>query len=409
MRPIRITGDPQAVIANQVSRLIRKFEYPFTEPFVPADQGDGGGGEMTVAVAAASASDLSKSKADIVCTGVNDDGTINGAWDLAGVTDAHVVLSEGVFNIGADVIVMPDNATLSGKGWQTRLSTTATSGTLIEMTGRNLVANLQIQRAAAAGNTLIGIELGELCQVFQVRGEQLQTFIGLPGASDCYVGACFADTCNEFITASAGFEQLLVIGNQAIGVVDLGTAFYARVIGNRFQGGSVSMLQASAGAEVVIADNQFVSSSDWDIEVSGVTDWIIANNASSLGTNGISVAGDRVSIVGNSVGGEGFLGGDGIEVVGNQNSVLGNIITMPGQDATNTFDGIRTTGNENHVQGNRVIPHADTRYGINIVSGNDNAVFANYLGDASVYGTADYVDGGTGTITTPDANGQFTF
>jgi hypothetical protein len=46
------------------------------------------------------------------------------------------------------------------------------------------------------------------------------------------------------------------------------------------------------------------------------------------------------------------------------------------------------------------------------MSGNNNAVYANYLGDSSLYTTADSIDSGTATQTTPAAGaigGQFAF
>ena len=46
------------------------------------------------------------------------------------------------------------------------------------------------------------------------------------------------------------------------------------------------------------------------------------------------------------------------------------------------------------------------------MAGSNNAVYANYLGDSSDYGTADSIDSGTATQTTPAAGaigGQFAY
>lgn len=109
--------------------------------------------------------------------------------------------------------------------------------------------------------------------------------------------------------------------------------------------------------------------------------------------------------------------GHGIEITGSEGGVVkGNQIEEPGAGGGNTFDGIIITGgSEVLVVANQIRPRLDaltTRYGINIVSGSNHAVYANFLGDSSEYGTADSADGGTATQTAPAGGaigGQFAF
>jgi hypothetical protein len=94
--------------------------------------------------------------------------------------------------------------------------------------------------------------------------------------------------------------------------------------------------------------------------------------------------------------------------------VVGNLVVEPGDTQANTYDGIITSADIGLILGNHIIPGASTstRYGINIAAGSNNAVYANMLGDSSVYGTADSVDSGTSTQTSPAAGaigGQFAF
>ncbi len=135
----------------------------------------------------------------------------------------------------------------------------------------------------------------------------------------------------------------------------------------------------------------------------------------------------------------GASGGAYIEIRGNFHSVKGNVLWYPaehgidmidcfdckvggnviigtGESASNTYDAIRLSGDSdrNFVGGNQIRPRVasgTTRYGVNVSAStcDDNVVDGNFLGDASAYGTGDFNDAGTGTITARDANGQFTY
>lgn len=74
----------------------------------------GGGGAPTVVVAASDASDLSKSKADFVCTGSGDEQTIQAAADVMS-TGGRILLTEGTYYVAADEIFIT-NIHLLGMG-----------------------------------------------------------------------------------------------------------------------------------------------------------------------------------------------------------------------------------------------------------------------------------------------------
>jgi hypothetical protein len=82
---------------------------------------------------------------------------------------------------------------------------------------------------------------------------------------------------------------------------------------------------------------------------------------------------------------------------------------------SNAYDFLQVEDSDsNQVVGGHYTPDPvdPPRYGLNIMSGNNNAVYANYLGDSSLYTTADSIDSGTATQTTPAAGaigGQFAF
>lgn len=83
--------------------------------------------------------------------------------------------------------------------------------------------------------------------------------------------------------------------------------------------------------------------------------------------------------------------------------IEGNSIkTFYDSSLDNTLDIIQVNGDRNMVTANKLVPDAiggDPRYGINVVSGNDNVVVGNDL-RGGPYGTAPIGDSGTGTILT---------
>lgn len=108
MRPTRVTGPP--AVPDAVDRLLRKFEYPRDAVFPSAFVGGGPGGAPTVVVAAADASDLSKSKADYICTGSSDELTLQSVVDLFATFGCLLILTEGTFDI-------KNTWTVSGATW----------------------------------------------------------------------------------------------------------------------------------------------------------------------------------------------------------------------------------------------------------------------------------------------------
>jgi hypothetical protein len=190
------------------------------------------------------------------------------------------------------------------------------------------------------------------------------------------------------------------------------------ITGNRFfSGGGLRY----AGSLAVIEGNFFDSIIGGpDIYIDGAAFVAVADNTHQTG--GIDVQSARilvedgvvVTVEGNVL--DGFAD-TGIHLDGASADcvVTGNIVRQGGDDTDNTYDGITVEGDRHLIHGNMVQAAAagnTFRYGINIASGNNNAVYANYLGDSSDYGTADSVDGGTATQVTPAAGaigGQFAF
>lgn len=89
----------------------------------------GGGGAPTVVVAASDAADLSKSKADFVCSGTNDQDTINQAISTLS-NGGRVLLTEGTYNV-TDSLFGNSGVVLQGLGRATVI-TGATVGPIVD-------------------------------------------------------------------------------------------------------------------------------------------------------------------------------------------------------------------------------------------------------------------------------------
>lgn len=221
------------------------------------------------------------------------------------------------------------------------------------------------------------------------------------GANNCLVAGNTFDSGGQILFDGGSFNGCKVTGNTVVS--GQGDAVDGIIV---FDNGAV---------DCQITDNQIYDANAEDaIRVTGATDVMISGNQIGEGADkGIVVSsGVRCQVVANSVK---FSGEHGIDYGGADGELVGNLVYGSGQNTTNTWDNIIVAGNANLVEANHVLPAPSapvTRYGINIASGSNNAVYANALGDSSVYGTADSIDSGTATQTTPAAGaigGQFTY
>jgi hypothetical protein len=200
--------------------------------------------------------------------------------------------------------------------------------------------------------------------------------VALPGEkgkmSDLFVEnqANNANATGVEITGNALLDNLVVFSTGGIGI-DIGAD--QSMVRRCEVGGETHGIYLTSGSHVWIAGN-YVESDGVGIQVDGDLAIVIGNHINDAETHGLVVA-----------------GADGV--------YQGNVVNGSGDSSANTFDNYRITGNRNTVIGNTAIAQATTRYGINVVAGaTNNVVFANMLGDSSVYATADSVDAGTGTI-----------
>lgn len=378
----RVRPKPRYAVPQRVDELLRKFDYPefvpAAAPFIPG----GGGGMMTVTVAAANASDLSKSKADYQCLGADDHLTVQQAVDDIVSVGGIVWLSEGTFEFGwrsggvTCVSMQGDGTSVIGLG---------NTNTIINVHGSPTAVDQPVFDSGHNGSTFGG---------FYIIDNQSGT--------DPTIGVDIAGSYGLLYDYNAFMQGPAV----RVG----GTAFGVRLHDLVIDGTNAEGIRCE-GAEWLSVANSVVASMGYAFHaIGGNVVSITGGSFVGYGTDTIIyVEPDNVvTVAGATVDGR-LGGGHGVHFEGESCSLKGSTIIEAGATVANTYDAIHIDGDANVAQGNTVIPHANTRYGLNVAAGNNNAVPFNMLGDSSVYATGDFNDAGTGTIITPDANGQFTY
>lgn len=196
MKPPRVTGDPTAVIADHVNRLIRKFDYP-DQDTIPANPVlGGGGGAPTVVVAAVDSTGMSQGKADFICSGAADQGIINLALAILGNTGGNaigeggrLILCEGNYVCTA-VLDIPCNVHVLGmarEATHVQFNYTTAAGVGFDVTNQNTqLSDLTVQiNTTATPSGLIAVSMGDegsRVQNVEVSSEDIGVQIG-PGST----------------------------------------------------------------------------------------------------------------------------------------------------------------------------------------------------------------------------------
>jgi hypothetical protein len=115
VKPIRITGSSDAVMADKINELLRKFEYPDADTIAPAFQGGGGGGMAHVLIVSQSEPDFVQAKADFVVTETGAGSQLNAIFASLPAGKWSIWMA-GRFNVEED-IDFPDGAWVRGLGY----------------------------------------------------------------------------------------------------------------------------------------------------------------------------------------------------------------------------------------------------------------------------------------------------
>lgn len=419
-------------LLDEFSRL-RPFEQASALP--PS----GGGGDPSFLIAASDALEVEKSKADYLCDGEDDDFEIMAAMNQVATNGGvRIVLTSGTFFVRPDMVQLREDVHLHGMG---RLSTVirqmAGSAAGATVTINDPGADAMISQLTISGS---GGTTGTVC-LDATTSAQLTiedcwfdfatTAIAFAGR-DLLVSQCRSFSVTSFLLVGAASREIRLSNNYIRGVINMGNAVSwqfvdnltdstlvgtdARgvvIVGNHwtnvgtiFSDGLIELDQDNTGdAEnpgCVIAGNTFDAQYNYAVHAENVVGLNVVGNSSN---NGFYLLVDCPAAVVEAntlddTGDSAATDHAAVLVQGDDCLVVGNNLNWDVSGAGLT-DGIGVAGDRNVVQTNKVkpSPHTgfETRYGINVISGNDNIVAGNMLGSPAAYSGDALNDAGTAT------------
>ncbi len=310
-------------------------------------------GGPTLVVAASNAKN--PSRADYVCTGTNDQTTINAALaalpvNNAGQKGGKVLLTEGDYSLGGTINVASFQS-LHGTGWGTRMrlvnGANCWAVTLIpDPTGSNNAQGIEISSFTIDGNS--GGQNGGLA-----AGAAASGGIIMPGANRCVVHHVFMVSCYTAgidlpVNTGTGAHPweneihscLVTLGQNSPDAANSGFGFNL----HDAEENSIHSNYLEFNGKAHIIDNVVGNNS-------------ITNNAFVNGQVGIQTGGSRGRIANNVFD---SLSGHNIRVTGNNNDVHDNAMFLIGTGAAaNSACGVTLNygASGNNIHHNTIISH----------------------------------------------------
>ena len=386
---------------------------------IPLGDGTNSGGSPSIVIAASDASDLSKAKADLRCTGIDDDVVIQAAIDTLTTIGGRVLLTEGTFNIDNKLTIAIQGIHIQGMGKGTKLSASAGLGAdpLFEVTAndatfthfeiptagtefaiylngsdRAIFDGIIIDEGGITARAIIGLMITNS----EIYGDAALDF-GTNGGSSrfCFITNSILGaegTSSDVITDQAGsggaIDELTIANCQFFGgtvsgnIIDVETP---RLIVNGcwlYDGGDgIRVNSSGSGERCIITNNNLVSQTGIGVYLTGVSYATVANNQiNTTGSHGVHVENsDHVKVVGNHL--TAITAGHGVFLDTCNNSIIShntfevidfhgvylnitsdtivseNIMEFVSSDTVNTYDGVHLAGNSdrNIIHGNKII------------------------------------------------------
>jgi len=437
----------EAAMVQGLKTVLREFRRPITtttdgskDPAFPL-----GGSAPTLVIAASNSSDSTKSRADFICLGTDDDLTFQTAVSqIYAGGGGRLLIGEGTYIFSSPVFcVQPSFIRFEGMGVKSsviEMAAAANSHAFHVFTtagGRVEFANLLMdgQKATQTSGSPAGINApanGETelyidnCEIKDFRGYGV-FWVRHAGKFWCRGSIIHGNTIDGLHLNWEGYffvSDSQIYSNGRHGIKADNAKFILvhnnLIFSNTNEGFSAG--GSSMGDGQMLTDNHVTSNGGNGIALGGNGAVIAGNYCEDNAGHGISVDGvDSPSqVVGNycrinDLSGFSFSGTVGGTCVGNvaqHNGQHGfilastwhmkdNLAYSNSRTTDNTYDGINITGDNCSIVGNTIRQDAGAnhhRYGINITATAD----ATYCvaNDARGSDTADYIDSGTNTVNT---------
>jgi parallel beta-helix repeat protein len=291
-----LTG--QAATDNAVAGLLAAYRKPQRKS-PPGVRIFGGGGQPTITVAAFDASNISQGKADLVCEGVNDDQTVQQAFDMLPTRGGKIVLTEGNFHFGSVGVILPSrDFHMHGMGRDATIviADGAASYMFLDGVTSSQFREQQVSDMSFDGNS-VGITsfltistLGSGNNVlvsncyfhnFDSHGINMPRPVGGWAFEHCYF---FANggagiTCSEtYLTV----KDCIFLQNTGMGI-DMTFTGGNHIMGNRFvdngsHGVGIGNAVSGGAEQCIFSNNHFIDNTGYGLVVSHGGDHIIEGN-----------------------------------------------------------------------------------------------------------------------------------
>lgn len=302
----------EAAAFDLIERLWRRLNRPGKTNDPELGVGGGEGVMSVIDVAASNASDLSKSRAQFVCDGVDDHVEIQAAIDLLGESGGRVLLSEGTFWVDTNQIYLFHQAglfvgiSLEGQAFgNSILRTTNPNGAIISPYNFSTIKNLRLMGnntdAGIGGSQFdtVGIGVGgNVVKIHNVYASSLKSVVRLSGNQWTIDRITIPSGGFRLIhPGTGGFRDIAVENCYANAFVDMGNSVDVRIVNNFL---AVSIIGTDARSWL-IANNLWIGSAVFN-------EALIELGVDNTG----DFAEDGCLVVGNEAQGNSFLYADGV-------------------------------------------------------------------------------------------------
>jgi hypothetical protein len=331
--------------------------------------------ELTLFVASSICSDSVKAAANYVCDGTNDNVQINQAIQALPETGGRIRLSEGLFNIGASILVDRPivlegaGSGLAGRaqgnmygqteGMTTIRATSAVEGIVVQNVASKMrgirFSDFLLQGFGKGASNNIGLKVTTETDLMKIHGIDI---------TDCYLGAFIKDADAMSIVASS--FQYNKIGMLVTGALypNISHACFADNDGVSAVGVDGVTYDTKTGGLAIATYHGTVSDSTF-----------VRNDTAGVPYNSLTVMkSNYLKILGNSINDQ---NGNGIGLIGGDGSNFSDI-TIIANNAISTFGKTKTALNRNgiYISKNRVAEIFGNHIGSAL--GGDTGLYAVY-------------------------------
>jgi parallel beta-helix repeat protein len=357
--------------------------------------------ECTVFVAASDARSEVKALADYVCTGTNDDVTIEQAFAALPAAGGRVKLSEGTFTFNSSLDILKSNVSLEGSGPGTKLflANGANVSVIVVGNGATTLSNIKICNLLIDGNKANQTKESYGIYFYGASGYLITNSV----IENCWINNCYYDGIYLYYS-----NNNTITGNNCqLNIYDgiyLESSNNNTITGNNCQNGSYNGIYLESSNNNTITGNNCQLNGSYGIYLESSNNNTITGNNCQNGYIGILLyySDYNNTITGNNCQLNDYVGiyldtsnnntitGNNCQLNGsygirldasNNNTITGNNLKDNSQSANNSYDDIYlSSSNYNIISNNIMIATATnkTRYAINESGSNYNIVIGNY-------------------------------